>query len=317
MKGISYEQVAAAADAVMAAGQKPTIRAVRENLGSGSLTTIHKHLEKWQGSIQQPAAAVLTLSQNLTNAIVAEISKNTAEARAGLEEKLHGALTACAELADDGESLELASEELKIQVAELKQERDHISGKAAQLETALKLTAERADREKESAQHAQVNLAMEKLKLIDFQNRDIEHSRETERIVSVLESERTARITAEQQVAVLRSQQENALDQTKKGDQRIESLSGQILHSTTEITALRDQIQALHAANSAQTREHQDVVLRAERATAEALQQVHKLTLSSEAATNALKQAERDASELRGRLAALQGRTREFQTAAG
>lgn len=317
MKGISYEQVAAAADVVMAEGQKPTIRAVRDRLGSGSLTTIHKHLEKWHGSIQQPAAAVLTLSQNLTNAIVAEISKNTAEARAGLEEKLHDALTACADLADAGERLELEREEFETQLIELATARDHVAGKAAQLEADLTLTAERAEREKESARNAQVELAMEKLKLIDFQKRDIEQSKETERITAVLEGERTARIAAEQQVAVLGAKQDNALDLAKKADQRIESLSGQILKSSTEITALRDQIQALHAANAAQTREHQDSVLRAERATAEALQQVHRLTLSTEAATKALKQAEREASELRGRLEAFQGRTKQLQTAAG
>ena len=42
-QGITFEQVAAAADALAGEGQQPTIRAVREKLGdTGSPNTIHK-----------------------------------------------------------------------------------------------------------------------------------------------------------------------------------------------------------------------------------------------------------------------------------
>jgi len=38
--GVTFEQVAAAADALVGDGQQPTIRAIRERLGTGSPNTI-------------------------------------------------------------------------------------------------------------------------------------------------------------------------------------------------------------------------------------------------------------------------------------
>ena len=44
--GITYEQVQGAVKAIQAEGQQPTIRAIRERLGTGSLGTIHKYLHQ-------------------------------------------------------------------------------------------------------------------------------------------------------------------------------------------------------------------------------------------------------------------------------
>ena len=50
-QGITFEQVAAVADALAGEGQQPTIRAVREKLGdTGSPNTIHKHLTAWRAA---------------------------------------------------------------------------------------------------------------------------------------------------------------------------------------------------------------------------------------------------------------------------
>ena len=46
---ITFEQVASVADQIQReTGKKPTTRAVRELLGSGSLGTIVKFLQQWQ-----------------------------------------------------------------------------------------------------------------------------------------------------------------------------------------------------------------------------------------------------------------------------
>ena len=52
--GITYEQVAATADALVGRGEKPTIQAIRDALGTGSPNTIHRHLTAWR-SAQSPA----------------------------------------------------------------------------------------------------------------------------------------------------------------------------------------------------------------------------------------------------------------------
>ena len=48
---ISYEQVAAAADAMKVAGGKPTTRGIRERLGNtGSMGTVNKLLQAWKAA---------------------------------------------------------------------------------------------------------------------------------------------------------------------------------------------------------------------------------------------------------------------------
>ncbi|HMW86471.1 MAG TPA: DNA-binding protein, partial [Nitrospira sp.] len=65
-EGITFEQVAAAADALVGEGQQPTIRAVRERLGTGSPNTVHKHLTAWREARPVAAASAPELPQALT-----------------------------------------------------------------------------------------------------------------------------------------------------------------------------------------------------------------------------------------------------------
>lgn len=48
--GITYDQVAAAAEKLVAEGKSPTIRALRDILGTGSPNTIHRHLSCWKAA---------------------------------------------------------------------------------------------------------------------------------------------------------------------------------------------------------------------------------------------------------------------------
>ena len=45
---VTFEQVATIADQIKAAGQKPTVRSVHENLGGGSMGTVLKLLGRWK-----------------------------------------------------------------------------------------------------------------------------------------------------------------------------------------------------------------------------------------------------------------------------
>ena len=78
-QGITFEQVAAVADALAGEGQQPTIRAVREKLGdTGSPNTIHKHLTAWRQARPVAAADAPELPHTLTAAIAAEIERAAA-----------------------------------------------------------------------------------------------------------------------------------------------------------------------------------------------------------------------------------------------
>ena len=132
-QGITFEQVAAVADALAGEGQQPTIRAVRERLGdTGSPNTIHKHLAAWREARPVAAAAAPELPQALTAAIAAEIERAASRARGEIEGRLVQAQAEAAELAAAGEVLEGERDELAEQVAGLTTERDTLAGKAAQ-----------------------------------------------------------------------------------------------------------------------------------------------------------------------------------------
>ncbi len=131
--GITFEQVAAVADALVGEGQQPTIRAVRERLGdTGSPNTIHKHLTAWREACPVAAASAPELPQALTAAIAAEIERAVSQARSEIEGRLVQAQAEGAELAAAGEALETERDALAEQVAALTRERDTLTGKAAQ-----------------------------------------------------------------------------------------------------------------------------------------------------------------------------------------
>jgi len=50
-RGITEQQVHAAADALVAAGERPTVERIRQHLGTGSPNTVTRWLESWWGSL--------------------------------------------------------------------------------------------------------------------------------------------------------------------------------------------------------------------------------------------------------------------------
>jgi hypothetical protein len=77
-EGITFEQVAAAADALVGEGVQPTIRAVRERLGTGSPNTIHRHLVAWREARPAATAAAPELPAPLAAALANEIERAAA-----------------------------------------------------------------------------------------------------------------------------------------------------------------------------------------------------------------------------------------------
>lgn len=62
-KGITQEQVNAAADALVAAGDKPTVEKIRQALGTGSPNTVTRMLETWRGTLAQRLQEIMTLPE--------------------------------------------------------------------------------------------------------------------------------------------------------------------------------------------------------------------------------------------------------------
>lgn len=62
-KGITQEQVDVAADALVAAGEKPTVEKIRQALGTGSPNTVTRMLDVWRGALAQRLQRVIALPE--------------------------------------------------------------------------------------------------------------------------------------------------------------------------------------------------------------------------------------------------------------
>ena len=101
MAGITQQQVAAAVAALTARGERATIRAVRAELGTGSLGTIQRYMLQPQPTGSVPAE----LSPDVLRSLANEVQRVTAAAVADLRTQLQTADIDRAALAADVDRL--------------------------------------------------------------------------------------------------------------------------------------------------------------------------------------------------------------------
>jgi hypothetical protein len=61
-KGITQDQVSAAADALVTASERPTVEKIRTRLGPGSPNTVIRMLDTWRGALATRLSDMLALS---------------------------------------------------------------------------------------------------------------------------------------------------------------------------------------------------------------------------------------------------------------
>lgn len=229
-QGVTFEQVAACADALAGEGMQPTIRAVRERLGDkGSPNTIHRHLSAWRDSRPVMSGVAQDLPQALIAAISAEIDRASARSRAEIEERLVQSQAEATELASVGEALEGERDGLLDQLTALVSERDTLAGKAQQQASDLADVRQRVEREQQAAEAARVELATAKLKIEAQVERIHDLGEEMARLRLALNEAQQGRIAAEQQAAVLMAKLEAADGLVKRAERRIEQVEKQAL----------------------------------------------------------------------------------------
>lgn len=289
--GITFEQVAAAASALTAAGKQPSIRALREQLGgTGSPNTIHRHLVTWREANPIAVVASPALPQSLTVAIAAEIERAGAHASAEVQARLAQALAEVADLAAAGELLEAERDALAEQVGALSSERDTLVGKSTQQAADLVAQAQRIEREQQAAEAARVDFARAQLKAEALAEAGLTQTLELDRVRALLEGERTARIAAEQQVAVLAAKLDASTERMTKAEASAELVAKQSQHSAQELSNARVHVQSQQIALDAAARE---------------------ITAAQEAVKEARAEAKKaleEAAELRGAMAVAQSK---------
>lgn len=226
--GISYEQVAACADTLNAAGVAPTIAAVRQSLGTGSPNTIHKHLTAWKACSAPSASAAAVPSraipEKLLAALMAEIDQAANAARSAAITDLAESQAVVTELARAGELAETEIESLQEQIAALTTQRDQAQAIADErLET-----IERLDHrvERDELAHGATRQELEKAKqhiiALEFDHEQLDTTRKA------LAAKTDACNEATQNAAVLRSQLAAADARTIEAREREQAMADKL-----------------------------------------------------------------------------------------
>jgi chromosome segregation ATPase len=163
---ITYEQVAAAANAIKAQGGKATTRAVREALGTGSMATVLKFIQQWQGGqVRQSAVIDDTLDATIARAISNQIAVRLQSATADATAKLADLQTEVDALIIENERQVGEIVAQSIEFATLQSQYAQLTGRTQQLEAdSARITAELID-ERRATESARVELAKAELRL--------------------------------------------------------------------------------------------------------------------------------------------------------
>ena len=147
--GITYDQVAVVADTIAARGERPTLRGVRAELGTGSMGTIQKHLAQWQGSRRLIVTSAASLPTEIQRVILSEIERSISEARAELEGDLAATKGDRDALAEDNEQ----------QTEQIEQQREDIVAVLGEIEILERQCAEMLIENVAGADEARAELA--------------------------------------------------------------------------------------------------------------------------------------------------------------
>jgi len=231
--GITYEQVAAAADSMLGQGITPTIQSVRDAIG-GSPNTVHRHLSAWREALPKLAAEAPALPSALAAAFAAEISRATAEARSEVETKLVQVQKESADLAAAGEVLEVEREGLAELVQELTDSNNILTGRNGEQASEITRLATDLERERIAADQKTTELAQVRNRVQSLTEALAEKAATIEKLTLTNATETQGRIEAEKGAAVLQAQLTAALLQVEDAKAR----EGKAVKDTTEKATL-------------------------------------------------------------------------------
>ena len=204
---ITYEQIAAIADAMKTEGVKPTSRAMRERLGNtGSMGTINKLLGRWKAGQERQISAALVLPPALQRVLLEFMDTELTAARTTLEAELADQQQEATDLATENERQVIENDAQADTIELLRAEVSTHQGRAGQLESDLVVSRDEAARERSGAELARTELTKAQLRLEAMPRLEAD----LVAVRAVLEAERTARQQAKEDAAVLASKLEAA-----------------------------------------------------------------------------------------------------------
>jgi DNA repair exonuclease SbcCD ATPase subunit len=265
MAGVTAEQVIAAAEAIAAQGDRPSVRAIRDRLETGSFNTIQRYLSEWRETRPQITQAAYELPAQLSNDFGKELRRGAEAATAELRAELSEAHAETKERAKDGEALELQVSELTETVQVLTHERDTAAADASARADQITGLTEQLKQARDAAEAARTEVATARVKIetLADQITDIKQQAEKqgdelkERINAGTEKLDTARAgqqEAERAAAVAASEvkaETRRADQAEKRETATaERLQGQVDELKKEVAEVRQEVKAAHQATA-------------------------------------------------------------------
>lgn len=240
---ISYEQVATAANVLSASGTKPTVRNVHNQLGTGSMGTVAKHLRTWRDCQVDHADQSIALPPALNGAIVDFLRIEIGRAKEAFEVSLADERQAATDLAAENERQSIEIDDQAMAIDSLRSEAARAAGRISQLTADLDSLREDASRERHAAEDARTELARVQLQLESLPRLEGDLAS----LRSELVNERQARVRAEQSTAVLSAQKsdlESRLEETKFRSDRAEKLAADISDVRVTLVTLQGRLAA-------------------------------------------------------------------------
>jgi chromosome segregation ATPase len=245
--GISFDQVAAIADAFAQRGERPTLRSVRAELGTGSMGTVQKHLSTWQSQRRQIETASATLPAEIQRVILLEIEREIGAARTELEAELAAVKGDRDTLADDNETQASELEQQRAQIDAMEATTQQQTGRIAQMEADLANAGEAVARERGVAEQARQSLAKAELRLEALPRMEAK----LERMRAALETATARAVASEQLAAVTAANLAGVETRLAESGEREKTLASRL---ATADAAAREQSAALLAMSEARHR---------------------------------------------------------------
>ncbi|MCA1769660.1 MAG: DNA-binding protein [Halomonas sp.] len=280
--GISYEQVAAAAENLEGRGAEPTLQRVCEHLGAGSPNRIQRHLSAWRAARPAPAPPTPRLPESLIGALEEELARHASAALSRGEQLAEEARSDAASLAELGETMEQRLAELETRAVTAESAAEQALARRDELQTGFnELRENLGSEQREARTHREALLqTRQQVEMLREQLEEAVQARlAAERQTRDADAER---IKAERSQAVAETQRDSALVQVReKTEQHAElqkELQAERARQRQEIAELRSEqkqrADAMERARHEALKQAQEAAQRASKAEirAEALQ---------------------------------------------
>lgn len=236
---ITQEQVNAAANALRAAGNKPTVRAVRKELGDvGSQATVMRLLTVWKANQVQVPEAPLALPAPLQRVLADYLGQLVAEAKLELSTDLAEQQQVNTDLGMENERLIGQVDALEAELAACQSERDSLAGRAQQQDADLQLARGDAEQERIAAESVRTELAKALLRLEALPR--LEDELKAARASA--ENERADRVAAEQAAAVATAKLEGEARARERIETELRAVSAREEYANGQVNDLTAQL---------------------------------------------------------------------------